>query len=104
MNLTKDTLYTFLPDYKNYYYLINEDIIVPKSIGESMDKSCRRPATRRDCKVASEDIFLPLPGQIQLPESKHIFYKEYGDKKAYLSVKEIDSNVLVKIARYMLKH
>ncbi|MCR4831551.1 MAG: ribonuclease H-like domain-containing protein [Pseudobutyrivibrio sp.] len=104
INLTNTTLYTFLPDYKNYYYLINEDMIVPKSIGESMDKSCRRPATRRDCKVASEDLFLPLPGQIDIPESKHLFYEEYGSKQSYISVKDIDSNVLVKIIRYMLKH
>ena len=104
LNLQEDTLYTFLPDYKNYYYLINEDIIVPKSIGESMDKSCRRPATRRDCKVASEDLYLPLPGQLDLPESKRLFYKEYGDKQSFLSVKDIDAAILVKITRYMLKH
>ena len=104
LNLFKGELCTFLPDYKSYYYLINEDIIVPKSIGESIDKACRRPAKKADCKVKTTDIFVAIPGQIEIPESIHQFYEKYGDKKPYVLAKDITPTILSKITRFMLKH
>lgn len=103
LNIFQGALYTFLPDYRNYYYLINEDIIVPKSLGESIDKSCRRPATRKDCKVAAEGTYVLLPKGIDVGNTR-IFKTDYDSKESYISVEDIREDILLKITRYMLKH
>lgn len=103
LNLFNGTLFTFLPDHKNYYYLLNEEIIVPKSIGESIDKNCRRPATRRDCKVAAEGSFVALPKGIDVGNIR-TFKPDYDSKETYISVNDIREDILIKITRYMLKH
>ena len=104
LNLFEGELYTFLPDYKNYYYLINEDMIIPKSIGESIDKNCRRPAKKADCKVKKEGQFLALPEKIDIGMSTRIFKLSYESKEAYVDIADITPTLLVKICRYMLKH
>ena len=103
LNLFKGELYTFLPDYKNYYYLINEDIIIPKSIGESMDKECRRPAKRADCKVKKEGQFLALPEKIDIGTTR-TFKPTYESKETYIDIMDLTPPLLVKVCRYMLKH
>lgn len=103
LNLFDGELCTFLPDYKNYYYLINEDIIVPKSIGESMDKSLRRPAKRHDCKVKKEGQFLALPSKIDIGTTR-TFKPTYESKETYIDILDLTPPLLVKVCRYMLKH
>ena len=104
LNLFDGSLYTFLPDYKNYYYLINEDIIIPKALGESMDKNSRRPAKRSDCKVKKEGQFLALPEKIDMGTSTRLFKPSYDSKEAYVDIADLTPTLLVKICRYMLKH
>lgn len=103
LNLFEGELCTFLPDYKNYYYLINEDIIIPKSIGESMDKDCRRPAKRADCKVKKEGQFLALPEKIDIGTIR-TFKPSYESKETYIDILDLTPTLLVKVCRYMLKH
>ena len=103
LNLYHGSLYTFLPDYKNYYYLINEEIIIPKSLGESMDKSLRRPATRKDCKVSAEGSYVALPHGIDVGNLR-TFKETYDSKESFISVEDVTPTLMVKIARYMLKH
>ncbi|MBR5635494.1 MAG: ribonuclease H-like domain-containing protein [Pseudobutyrivibrio sp.] len=104
LNLFNGSLFTFLPDYKNYYYLINDDIIVPKSLGESIDKNCRRPATRKDCKVQANGTFLCLPDKIDVGTSLRTFRHDYESKENYIDIKDLREELLIKITRYMLKH
>ena len=104
LNLMAGSLYTFLSDYKNYYYLIDEDVIIPKSLGESMDKNSRRPAKRADCKVKKEGQFIALTEKIDIGSSTHIFKSSYEAKEAYVDVSEIKPELLVKVCKYMLKH
>ncbi len=103
LNISKCSLYTFLPDYKNYYYLINEDIIIPRSLGESIDKSERRPATRKECKVMAAGTYVSLPKGIDAG-SVRVFKTSYDSKETFLSVSDITEVILIKITRYMLKH
>lgn len=103
LNLLKGSLYTFLPDFKNYYYLIDEDIIIPKSLGESIDKSSRRPATRRDCKISAQGTYVALPKGIDAGNTR-IFKETYDSKESYVSSQDITPGILEKIAKYMLKH
>ena len=104
LNLFEGQLFTFLPDYKNYYYLINEDIIIPKSLGESMDKNSRRPAKKADCKVKKEGQFLALPEKIDIGSATRTFKPSYDSKENYVDVADISASLLIKICRYMLKH
>ncbi len=104
LNLFKGKLNTYLPDYKNYYYLINEDIIIPKSIGESMDKSNRRPASRKDCKVSLDGAFVALPHSLQVPPSTRLFKTSYDSKEAFVTTEDASETLLIQIVKYMLKH
>ena len=36
-------------NYKDYYYLPNEDTIIPKSLGSGIDKKHRKAATKDTC-------------------------------------------------------
>ncbi|MBE5909711.1 ribonuclease H-like domain-containing protein [Pseudobutyrivibrio sp.] len=103
LNLFKGTLYTYLPDYKNYYYLIEEEMIIPKAIGESIDKNNRRPASKKDCKVPLEGTFLQLPEKVDV-SNKRIFKSDYASKDAFINIDDVEPEILVKILKYMLKH
>jgi uncharacterized protein YprB with RNaseH-like and TPR domain len=63
ITLTKlyDTFKFFYPDYKNYYYLPNEDYAIHKSVGQYVDKEHRETAKASNCYIKKEGIFIPLP-------------------------------------------
>lgn len=73
------TLKYFFPDYKNYFYLIDEDIAVHKSIGEFMERSTRKKATAKTCYTKKSGCFLPMCSSTSTPifqedcKSKQIF-------------------------------
>lgn len=104
LNVRTENLYTYLPDYKKYYYIPSEDIIIPKSLGESMDKTMRQPAKKSDCKVKKSGSFIQLPDKLEINSSIHIFKQSYESKEAFISTDEIKPEVLLAITRYMLKH
>ena len=56
--LVNDTLKYFYPDYKDYYYLIYEDMAVHKSVGEYVERSARKKATAQTCYTKKDR---PLP-------------------------------------------
>ena len=57
--LLKQTLRHFFPDYRNYYYLPQEDRAVHASVGRFVDPAFRKPAKAETCYVKKESIFLP---------------------------------------------
>lgn len=57
--LYEGTLKFFLPDYKDYYYLIKEDMAVHKSIAEFVDSTVRKKATAATCYIKQTGLFLP---------------------------------------------
>lgn len=59
--LLDDTLFHFFPDYKNYYYLPEEDMAVHKSVGTYVDPAFRQKATASNCYIKKTGTFLPLP-------------------------------------------
>ena len=75
-------LYHYFPDYKNYFYLPEEDMAVHKSVGSFVDKDHRAPATAANCYVKKEGTFLPLPGA-SIPEGATVFHKKNAPKGAY---------------------
>lgn len=59
--LFSGTLRHFFNDYKNYYYLPEEDTAVHKSVGTYVDKEHRRQATASTCYVKKSGTFLAMP-------------------------------------------
>lgn len=73
------TLKHFHPDYKDYYYLVYEDMAVHKSVGEYVEKSARKKATAQTCYVKKNSLFLPQPDTLWEPA----FKKSYRDRQLY---------------------
>lgn len=59
--LISGTLRHYFNDYKNYYYLPEEDTAIHKSVGTYVDKDYRRQATADTCYVKKSGNFLTLP-------------------------------------------
>ncbi|MDD7389411.1 MAG: ribonuclease H-like domain-containing protein [Lachnospiraceae bacterium] len=66
----------FYKNYKDYYYLPDEDMVVHKSVAAFVDPSHRRKATRQNCYVKRKGRFLPQPSPLITPE----FQQNPGDK------------------------
>lgn len=88
------TLKYFFENYKDYYYLPEEDAAVPKDVAASVDKAYRKQATASTCYIKKTSIFLP---QYQ-PIAEPLFFKEYKDKVSYFELSDefIDSNKLLR--------
>ena len=59
--LRERTLLHFFPDYKNYYYLPEEDRAVHKSVGQFVDSRFREQAKAENCYIRVRGVFLPCP-------------------------------------------
>ena len=55
----------YYENYKDYYYLPEDDTVIPKSLGSGIDKKHRKAATRATCYTWFDcsDAFLDTPGQ-----------------------------------------
>lgn len=65
--LREDTLYYYFSDYKNYYYLPEEDQAVHKSVAAYVDKQFRQQAKAETCYIRQEGLFLPQPEEVLSP-------------------------------------
>lgn len=90
MPLKYDEMKHFLANYKDYYYLPQEDIVVHKSVASSVDKEYRRNATKENCYLKKSGIFLPYFGS----EATTTFKKCLSDKIEYIELTKafIDCN------------
>ena len=61
------TLKYFYSNYKDYYYLPEEDQAVHKSVGAYVDKAHRRQARAFDCYQKKDGIFLPQFSDFHTP-------------------------------------
>lgn len=71
IRLYEGTLKYFLPNPKDYYYLIYEDTAIHKSVGEYVDKDARIRATKETCYTKKTGVFLPQPKPLWTPEFKN---------------------------------
>ena len=65
--LSRRTLCHFFPDYKDYYYLPEEDRAIHRSVAGFVDPAFRRKATAANCYVKREGVFLPQMQEERLP-------------------------------------
>ena len=74
----------FLSDYKNYWYLPEEDLAIPSSLAASIPKERRKKATAGTCYKKKNAIFVPQYQEIQKPAFRLMF----KDKKSYFELSE----------------
>lgn len=76
------TLRYFFSDYKNYYYLPEEDQAIHKSVAAFVDPAHKKKATAKTCYQNRTGLFFPVPDLSgTLPP---LFFREYKKKPAYL--------------------
>ena len=94
VKLYDGTLKYFFEDYKDYYYLPEEDVAVHKDVAASVDKAYRKKATASTCYTKKTSIFLPQYQQIAEP----VFSKERKDKISFFELSDefIDSSQILR--------
>ncbi|MGN0437952.1 MAG: ribonuclease H-like domain-containing protein [Lachnospiraceae bacterium] len=78
-----DVLLHFFEDYKNYYYLPQEDMAIHKSVATYVDKSNRIKATKNNCYIKKQDFFIPCYQNISC---WNLFSKNPNDKIQFTTI------------------
>ncbi len=78
----------FFEEYKDYYYLTEEDCAVHKSIGQFVDAAFRKKATKQTCYSKSTCSYLVLPPKGQ----RSTLRKEFADKNTYIKLPLADAD------------
>jgi len=79
VTLYEGELRYFFDDYKNYYYLPEEDYAIHKSVGSFVAPSARRQATASSCYQKKQGIFLPEKEALFTP----VFYRSTKNGEKY---------------------
>ena len=79
--MLEDTLYYFFSDYKNYYYLPQEDQAIHKSVAAYVEKEYRQPARKENCYTRQYGLFLPQTEELFTPA----FRRSYGDTLSWFA-------------------
>lgn len=93
----EEPLCYFFPDYKNYYYLPQEDQAIHKSVAVYVDKQYRQQAVAENCYIRKEGPFLPQPEELFTPSLRSSF----RDKQQWFSLTEEFLQDQEKLARYL---
>lgn len=72
----------FYSNYKNYYYLPEEDVAMHKSVAGFVDKNHRVPATAKNCYTRKVSSYIPEWEPIITP----FFKEEYDSKDLYFEL------------------
>lgn len=102
VRLYEGSLKYFFENYKDYFYLPEEDTAIHKDIAASVDKAYKKRATVSTCYIKKASIFLPQYEKIMEPA----FYKERKDKISYFELSDefIDcSQILFKYIDHILR-
>jgi hypothetical protein len=82
--LFKATLKYFYPNYKDYYYLPDEDCAVHKSVACYVDKNHRKKATAKNCCTKLQAVYMPSDTHSAHDGKYRIFKKDYDDAFGYV--------------------
>ncbi len=77
----RGTLKYFFPDYKNYYYLPEEDVAMHKSVAAYVDRDHREPAKAATCYNKKKGFYLPQFEELFSP----VFKTDYHEKQRYFA-------------------
>lgn len=95
----------FYPNYKDYYYLPDEDTAIHKSVASYVDKNHRKPARADTCYVRKSGDFLPQPEEVFTPSLR----KAYKDNISYFQpgnkfIKSGDMHLYNEYIRAIIKY
>ena len=79
LDIFETELKLFYKDYKNYYYLPKEDMVIHKSLASFVDKKNKAKATAGNCYTKHRGRFVKIPEELDLP----ILRTDYSDKTLY---------------------
>ncbi|MBR6325807.1 MAG: ribonuclease H-like domain-containing protein [Lachnospiraceae bacterium] len=82
--LTTEEMKYFYADYKEYYYLPDEDLALHKSVATFVDKDHRVQATAANCYTRKVSDYLPQWDYLFSP----IFRKDYHSREMYFELTE----------------
>jgi hypothetical protein len=86
--LFEGTLKYFYPNYKDYYYLTEEDCAVHKSVAAFVYKNHRRKATAKNCYSKLQAVYIIIDIH-SIPNGKYrIFKNDYDDTFGYVQFSE----------------
>lgn len=97
-----DELKFFYPNYKDYYYLPEEDMSIHKSVAFYVDKNYRTRAKAANCYSKKTGQFLPQYSEIVSP----YFKIDYYDKKTYFELTDDfcnDTDCIMKYISHVLE-
>lgn len=72
----------YFTDYRNYYYLPEENTVIHKSVGAYVDASHRQKATRENCFLEKDCAYLAL----SVPDKNSYLKKDFSDQHTYLEL------------------
>lgn len=107
MDCKKDTIHFYLPfysgelkhfykDYKNYYYLPEEDQAIHKAVGQFVEKEHREKAKANTCYQRLNGIFFPFPDPRSAIRKEYFsscdvleYKKDYQAKLIYIEMDQL---------------
>lgn len=72
----------YFPDIENYYYLPEEDRAIHKDVAMYVDKSHRKKATKKNCYIKKEGLFLAQEDNIFTP----VYHIDEDKKRTYFEI------------------
>ena len=107
----EETLKHFFKDYRNYYYLPEEDRAIHKSVGCYVERKYRRAAKASTCYIKKEGIFLPIPKTqkhygIQIErypyqDSFHLYKREFKSPRSFAEFDNLFSDKNESLSIYL---
>ncbi len=97
--LTKKSLKHYFSDYKDYYYLPNEDMAIHKSVATYVENQNKQKATKATCYIKRDDIFIPCMDESQTEQ----FKEEYKDSISYQTLSSFYNSTYETQANYIKK-
>lgn len=82
IKLFRGKLKYYYKDYKNYIFVPDENLLLPKSLSSTIDKSRITKATKEQCYVEKEGIFI----KNLLHGDEREFKKDINDKESYVEL------------------
>lgn len=82
--LYEEEMKYFYSNYKNYYYLPDEDVAIHKSVASFVDKNHRTQAAASTCYTRKTSCYLPQWDVLMEP----FFKRDYNDKELFFELTE----------------